>query len=238
MTAKIIPLVMTPASVRASSIEGEDDELEEAIQGFHARSDAACQPLDARELRRRFRAQIWTLLPNDLAEKVQRDAAPMDLGYGVGVALSEARQQAGMSLAQLRLASGLSITAVQGLEAGGGSLGPRMETVRRYIAALEVELVFRLKAGSREALFVITATEPAEETSASLVVAIRRLAERTQAEVEAANNWSAGYVSRLEGQGTRRAPAATLGTIFKLAVACGTEISLLAIRRPTRRDDS
>ena len=236
MTAKIIPLVRTPARVPGSGSGGDDEQLEGELADYSESRDASCQTLDPSELRRRFRAQIWSILPNDLEKEVRRNAAPMDLGYCVGVALSEARQQAGVSQAELRLASGLSVTAVQGLEAGGGSLGPRMETVRRYIEALDVELVFQLRVGRKERVFVIAPSDPAEEISANLAVAIRRLAERTQADVESVNKWAAGYVSRLEGQGKRRAPAATLGTIFKLASACGTEISLLAIRRVTRKE--
>jgi transcriptional regulator with XRE-family HTH domain len=229
MSADIIPITRPDRAKASGGSSGVTESQEEVgdLEGDYLTKTGACEGRSPRFLRHKLQEQIRDLVPPKVVERVERESAWVDMAYMIGATLSEIREQRGMGLTEVAHHSGISVPTITSIEVGGGVLGARVDNVIKYLNTLQAKIVLSLEGGGDVCLFSIGSGQSG--TSAELLSVLRRMSGKTQTEIELANGWKGGFISRLEKQNPEKSVSATLGTISKFAAACYVNISLNSI---------
>jgi transcriptional regulator with XRE-family HTH domain len=203
----------------ATALKGENDDK------FIIKNNA-CSSLSPEEfLKIAIRDAKIYLDPNSFIE-FELELRQKSLAIQISAALFLYRKKIGLSASRVSISGGLSRAALNDLEDGVGKVGPRISSIQKYLHGISGSLSMTINMGDHDVKILIMSKESPDFISSKIVREIRNISGMTQTSIEKKISSPGGFLSRIENQ---RGGSVCIGTISKIADACGVSISNIEV---------
>lgn len=182
---------------------------------------------------------MFQTLPHSVKSDVHLRLNALEFIVEFGLCLYRTREKVALSAKKLAQLSSLSLPTISTMESGQTELGPRIDSIQKYLRHTDggddLRLVLTgLDSAVRENLrkrgsymVKVDLDEPPNEFSATLVKELRELSGSTARDLENKMDRPNGFLSRIERGKLRK--GVTLKTLYLIASACGFHLSVVNV---------
>lgn len=225
--------------------EGNDNSFISTFTGYSRKKnsvtkretiDDCTDPISIHEVIGEFRERLLRLNPATSHQESLESAFAGNFIAEVGRTLSNLRNQNSISFSDLAFYSGLSLSTISSIESGQSPLGPRMDSLLRFLIAVNAHdrisfNLIGLNATTRSSLvwrgnsaLSFSAHEDPRDLSARLISCIREMSGLSQGNLEKNISKPKGFLSKIENK--KFSKGITMKTLHLISTGAGFHISV------------